>query len=113
MGQSSIDTQTHGQAKAKSNSYTTNGQMSVRVLLTPDEVRALDNRYCILFIRGAKPVMDLKYELTEHPAIRYTADGGGAPYIHHGHNTTPAIPGTPFFQVISADETNKEKETAA
>lgn len=73
----------------------------------------MDNRYCILFIRGAKPVMDLKYELTEHPAIRYTADGGGAPYIHHGHNTTPAIPGTPFFQVISADETNKEKETAA
>lgn len=57
--------------------------------------------------------MDLKYELTGHPAIRYTADGGGAPYIHHGHNTTPAIPGTPFFQVISADETNKEKETAA
>ena len=54
-----------------------------------------------------------KYELTEHPAIRYTVDGGGAPYIHHGHNTTPAIPGTPFFQVISADETNKEKETAA
>ena len=82
-------------------------------LLTPDEVRALDNRYCILFIRGAKPVMDLKYELTEHPAIRHTVDGGGTSYIHHGHNTTPAIPGTPFFQVISADEANKEKETAA
>ena len=106
-------TKTHGQTKGKSGSYSTNFQMSGRELLTPDEVRALDNRYCILFIRGAKPVMDLKYELTEHPAIRYTADGGGAPYIHHGHNTTPAIPGTPFFQVISADETNKEKETAA
>ena len=113
LGKATIDTKTHGQTKGKSGSYSTNFQMSGRELLTPDEVRALDNRYCILFIRGAKPVMDLKYELTEHPAIRYTVDGGGAPYIHHGHNTTPAIPGTPFFQVISADETNKEKETAA
>ena len=113
LGKATIDTKTHGQTKGKSGSYSTNFQMSGRELLTPDEVRALDNRYCILFIRGAKPLMDLKYELTEHPAIRYTADGGGAPYIHHGHNTTPAIPGTPFFQVISADETNKEKETAA
>ena len=113
LGKATIDTKTHGQTKGKSGSYSTNFQMSGRELLTPDEVRALDNRYCILFIRGAKPVMDLKYELTEHPAIRYTADGGGAPYIHHGHNTTPTISGTPFFQVISADETNKEKETAA
>nr|WP_242964078.1 type IV secretory system conjugative DNA transfer family protein [Flavonifractor sp. An135] len=113
LGKATIDTKTHGQTKGKSGSYSTNFQMSGRELLTPDEVRVLDNRYCILFIRGAKPVMDLKYELTEHPAIRYTVDGGGAPYIHHGHNTTPAIPGTPFFQVISADETNKEKETAA
>ena len=113
LGKATIDTKTHGQTKGKSGSYSTNFQMSGRELLTPDEVRALDNRYCILFIRGAKPVMDLKYELTEHPAIRYTADGGGAPYIHHGHNTAPAIPGIPFFQVISADETNKEKETAA
>lgn len=113
LGKATIDTKTHGQTKGKSGSYSTNFQMSGRELLTPDEVRALDNRYCILFIRGAKPVMDLKYELTEHPAIRYTVDGGGAPYIHHGHNTTPAIPGTPFFQVITADETNKEKETAA
>ena len=113
LGKATIDTKTHGQTKGKSGSYSTNFQMSGRELLTPDEVRALDNRYCILFIRGAKPVMDLKYELTEHPATRYTVDGGGAPYIHHGHNTTPAISGTPFFQVISADETNKEKETAA
>ena len=92
LGKATIDTKTHGQTKGKSGSYSTNFQMSGRELLTPDEVRALDNRYCILFIRGAKPVMDLKYELTEHPAIRYTVDGGGAPYIHHGHNTTPARP---------------------
>ena len=79
-----------------------------RRLLTPDEVRMLDNRYCILFIRGARPVMDLKYELMDHPAIRNTMDGGAPPYIHHG-TAAPALPGEPLFQ----SEYNKEKENAA
>lgn len=85
--------------------------MSGRELLTPDEVRGLDNRYAILFIRGAKPVMDLKYELTDHPAIRHTVDGGGPPYIHKGRHK-PAFSGTPLFQAFSAD-TSENKENAA
>ena len=111
LGKSTIDTKTHGQTKGRSGSYSTNFQMSGRELLTPDEMRMLDNRYCILFIRGARPVLDEKYELTEHPAIRYTMDGGGAPYIHKGKQT-PAVPGTPFFQEISA-ENNKKENLAA
>ena len=66
LGKSTIDTKTHGQTKGRSGSYSTNFQMSGRELLTPDEVRMLDNRYCILFIRGARPVLDLKYELMNH-----------------------------------------------
>ena len=111
LGKSTIDTKTHGQTKGRSGSYSTNFQMSGRDMLTPDEMRMLDNRYCILFIRGARPVLDEKYELTEHPAIRYTMDGGGAPYIHKGKQT-PAVPGTPFFQEISA-ENNKKENLAA
>ena len=65
--------------------------------MTPDEVRGLDNRYAILFIRGARPVMDLKYELTEHPAIRHTIDGGGPPYIHHQENPEPKFPAESLF----------------
>ena len=53
LGKSTIDTKTHGQTKGRSGSYSTNFQISGRELLTPDEVRMLDNRYCILFIRGA------------------------------------------------------------
>lgn len=93
LGKATIDTRTHGQSKGRSGSWSTNFQMSGRELLTPDEVRALDNRYAILFIRGAKPVMDLKYDLTRHPAIRHTVDGGGPPYIHHRHQT-PAFTGS-------------------
>ena len=111
LGKATIDTRTHGQSKGRSGSWSTNFQMSGRELLTPDEVRALDNRYAILFIRGAKPVMDLKYDLTRHPAIRHTVDGGGPPYIHHRHQT-PAFTGIPLFTAFSAEH-RFEKENAA
>lgn len=108
LGKSTIDTKTHGQTKGRSGSYSTNFQMSGRELLTPDEVRMLDNRYCILFIRGARPVLDLKYELMNHPAIRYTMDGGAPPYIHHGTAVSP-LPGEPLFRF----DQNDEKEIVA
>jgi hypothetical protein len=57
----------------------------------------LDNQYAILFIRGTKPTMDLKYELTQHPAIRHAIDGGGPPYIHHQKKPQNWLPGKPLF----------------
>ena len=110
LGKSTIDTKTHGQTKGRSGSYSTNFQMSGRELLTPDEVRALDNRYAILFIRGAKPVMDLKYELMNHPAIRHTVDGGGPPYIHHQKKPETWLPGAALFAPEDADTEKEEPE---
>ena len=77
--------------------------------MTPDEVRGLDNRYAILFIRGAKPVMDLKYELTDHPAIRYTVDGGGPPYIHHQEKPELKFQREPLF-APETEISDEEKE---
>ena len=113
LGKSTIDTKTHGETKGRTGSWSTNMQISGRELLTPDEVRRLDNRYAILLIRGAGPVMDLKYDLNKHPAIRYTSLGGGPPYIHHGTSNTPAITGHELFAAFSADENNDKKENAA
>lgn len=109
LGKSTINTKTHGQSKGRSGSYSTNFQTSGRELLTPDEVRALDNRYAILFIRGAKPVMDLKYDLMKHPAIGYTVDGGGPPYIHHQDKPKTWLPGKPLF-VPEAEQKTEETE---
>ena len=50
--------------------------------MTPDEVRAMDNRYALLFIRGERPVMDEKYDILRHPNLSRTGDGGAAPYVH-------------------------------
>ena len=108
LGKATIDTKTHGQTKGKSGSYSTNFQMSGRELLTPDEVRKLDNRYALLFIRGASPVMDEKYDLMHHPAISHSSLGGAAPYIHHG--TKPSIyTGRPLFRVGGTENSNPLK----
>ena len=108
LGKATIDTKTHGQTKGKSGSYSTNFQMSGRELLTPDEVRKLDNRYALLFIRGASPVMDEKYDLMHHPAIAHSSLGGAAPYIHHG--TKPAVyTGRPLLRVGGTENSNPLK----
>ena len=108
LGKATIDTKTHGQTKGKSGSYSTNFQMSGRELLTPDEVRKLDNRYALLFIRGASPVMDEKYDLMHHPAISHSSLGGAAPYIHHGTNP-PIYTGRPLFRVGGTENSNPLK----
>ena len=61
---------------------TLNNPNKVSDLLTADEVRMLDNRYALLFIRGERPVMDLKYDILKHPSVRLTTDGQSDPYIH-------------------------------
>ena len=109
LGKATIDTKTHGQTKGKSGSYSTNFQMSGRELLTPDEVRKLDNRYALLFIRGASPVMDEKYDLMHHPAISHSSLGGAAPYIHHG-TKPPIYTGRPLFRVGGTENPNPSKE---
>ena len=82
LGKETIDTNTYGQSRGRNGSYSTNWQITGRELMTPDEVRMLDNRYALLFIRGERPVEDLKYDIMKHPNIRYTTDGGAEPYRH-------------------------------
>lgn len=82
LGKETIDTATHSQSKGRNGSYSQNFQQAGRELMTPDEVRMLDNRLAIVLLRGERPVLDEKYELTKHPNIKLTEDGGAAPYIH-------------------------------
>jgi len=82
LGKETIDTNTFGKSSGRSGNYSTNYQISGRELLTPDEVRMLDNQYAILFIRGERPVMDFKYDILKHPDVKLTADGDGEVYQH-------------------------------
>ena len=82
LGKETIDTNSYGQSKGRNGSYSTNWQLAGRELMTPDEVRMLDNRYALLFIRGERPVEDLKFDILKHPNIALTTDGGAEPYRH-------------------------------
>jgi type IV secretion system protein VirD4 len=82
LGKETLDTQTHGKSTGHSGNYSTNYQNTGRELLTPDEVRMLDNRYALLFIRGERPVMDEKYDIMRHPGVSGTADGKAGVFRH-------------------------------
>ena len=82
LGKETIETRTSSQSRGRNGSYSQNFQQAGRELLTPDEVRMLDNRYALVLLRGEAPVIDEKYDLMRNPNIKLTADGGAAPYIH-------------------------------
>lgn len=80
LGKETLDTNTYGQTKGRNGSYSTNYQQTGRELFTPDEIRLLDNRKAILFVRGERPMLDDKYNLKKHPNVKWTEDGGAPPY---------------------------------
>ena len=82
LGKETIDTRTSSQSKGRNGSFSQNFQQAGRELMTPDEVRRLDNKDAIVLIRGEKPVIDEKYDILKHPNIHRTEDGGAPPYLH-------------------------------
>ena len=82
LGKATIDTNTYGKSTGRSGNYSTNYQIGARELYTSDEIRMLDNRYALLFIRGERAIQDEKYDILRHPNVKQTIDGGAPPYIH-------------------------------
>ena len=100
LGKATIDTQTSGLTKGAHGSSSENYQNIGRELMTPDEVRLLDNRYALLFVRGERPIMDEKYPLEKHANYPLTEAGGQSPYIHHPTQALDDLP----FAVDSLDD---------
>ena len=82
LGKGTIDKKSSGETKGRQGSSSRNYDVLGRELFTPDEVRKLDNKKCIIFIRGFDPIMDSKFIPFGHPAFNQTADGKGKPYVH-------------------------------
>ena len=98
LGKETIDTNSYGRSFGSHANFSENDQIAGRELLTPDEVRLLDNNYALLFIRGERPIKDFKFNLKEHFNSSYTPIGNESvnPYIHGG--TENAI-GTITFDI--------------
>ncbi|MDE6626321.1 MAG: type IV secretory system conjugative DNA transfer family protein [Lachnospiraceae bacterium] len=82
LGKATIDKKTSGETKGRQGSSSRNYDVLGREIMTPDEVRKLDNKKCLLFIRGFDPILDDKYRTFGHPMFSQTADGEGKPYVH-------------------------------
>ena len=82
LGKETIDTNSYGRSDGMRGNFSTNYQVAGRELMTPDEVRMLDNKYAIVFIRGERPVLDYKYNIHSHPNVSLGADGGAGVYDH-------------------------------
>ena len=121
LGKSTLWLDSYGKSKGRSGSYTTNYSIIGRELLTPDEVRMLDNRYALLFIRGERPILDEKYDILKHPNVALTTDGKAPPYKHGSTDRAvagvtaqrmfqkqkepePEPEGKPLFELLSDEE---------
>lgn len=110
LGKETIDMNTYGKSSGRNGNYSTNYQLSGRELLTPDEVRRLDNQFALLFIRGEKPVRDLKFDIMKHPEVALSADGKGE-LFRHGEVTDAAF--TIKAEEVFRPDKEKSEEPAA
>ena len=113
LGKATIDTNTYGKSSGRNGNYSTNYQISGRELMTPDEVRMLDNRCALLFIRGELPIMDEKYDILKHPNVALTTDGSAAPYEHGGTEhavATLSFAGIPAEDIPDMEEAEPDYE---
>lgn len=121
LGKSTLWLDSYGKSRGHNGSYTTNMSIIGRELLTPDEVRMLDNRYALLFIRGERPILDEKYNTFQHPNFVQTANGKAPPYEHGNTDRAvagvtaqrvsqkqkqpePELEGAPSFELLSDEE---------
>ena len=108
LGKETIDYNTYGRTRGRNGSYSVNHQISGRDLLRPDEVRMLDNRYALLFVRGERPIIDLKYDVLKHPNVKLTTDGGAEPYKHCEDTRSIA---SIVFEITENKPKKEEKQT--
>lgn len=82
LGKSTIDKRSSGETRGKNGSSSRNFDVLGRELLTPDEARKLDNKKCLIFIRGQDAIIDNKYYTPNHKLFGEISDGGAELYVH-------------------------------
>ena len=118
LGKETLDTKTRGQTKGRNGSSSTNYQQAGRELMMMDEIRMMDTDDAILLIRGEKPVLDKKYDITRHPNFKKSAAGGAKPYVHKPKDVPDyALPDLPYefdtlddYEFIDMEDSQNEQE---
>ena len=74
LGRETIDTYNTGESRGKETSHSLNYQKLGKDLMSVDELAVLDGRKCILQLRGVRPFLSDKYDITKHPYYKYLSD---------------------------------------
>ena len=74
LGKETIDTYNTGESRGRETSHSLNYQKLGKDLASVDELAVLDGSKCILQLRGVRPFMSDKYDLTQHPNYKFTSD---------------------------------------
>jgi len=74
LGKETIDTYNTGESRGREVSHSLNYQKLGKELMSVDELAVLDGSKCILQLRGVRPFLSDKYDITKHPNYKYTAD---------------------------------------
>lgn len=98
LGKTTIDKKSSGETRGRQGSSSRNYDVLGREIMMPDEVRKLDNKKCLIFIRGLNPILDDKFNPLCHPMFSQSADGEGKPYIHKP--VTEQDGGEPSFMIL-------------
>ena len=74
LGKETIDTYNTGESRGRETSHSLNYQKLGKELMSQDELATMDGNKCILQLRGVRPFLSDKYDITKHPNFKYTAD---------------------------------------
>ena len=74
LGQETIDTFNTGESRGRETSHSLNYQKLGKKLASVDELAVLDGSKCVLQLRGVRPFLSNKYDITKHPNYKYLAD---------------------------------------
>ena len=74
LGKETIDTYNTGESRGRETSHSLNYQKLGKALMSQDELAVMDGGKCILQLRGVRPFLSDKYDITKHPNYPYTAD---------------------------------------
>ena len=74
LGKETIDLYNTGESRGRETSHSLNYQKTGKALMDIDELAVLDGSKCILQLRGVRPFLSDKYDITRHPNYRYLSD---------------------------------------
>lgn len=115
LGKETIDLYNTGESRGKETSHSLNYQKTGKELMSMDEISVMDGSKCILQLRGVRPFLSNKYDLTKHPKFALTSDADERnlfdieKYLSHKFTVKPNT----VVEVYDCSETNEDDTQAA